>query len=299
MAKEKTSKEKKPKKETSGSEEPKQPAILTTIMLSQDYDPEHWKWSDDENKVLDQYRFSPDAAKEVGTIILNHLLAHGVEFEEAYAITHDKDEHVIWSEYKNQYITTFTSNHIHFVAKFKKGDTLENLADFIGIDPQYIEKPKSGRYSYDNMLSYLIHIKYPQKYRYNARDVVTLMGQNYFDAHYSEKYKQWMHGRAERIAYESAYTLKDVKMMIMDGKISMKDLLTKPEFKYIFITYKKTLENLMRDYQDYLLLQKKAEEGFFDEDDALIKGSSMSLDGSSDDVPEDDNADLGVALSEN
>ena len=158
----------------------KKPANLTTFMLSQDFLPEHWDWDDQEKKILVYYANTPDAAKEVGKIILNRIIANGLDVSAAYAIMHDKDEHIIWNEYQNKYISNFTSHHVHFVAKLKKGETLERIASIVGVEPNFIEKPQRGRYSFDNMLSYLIHIKYPAKYRYNAREVVTFVGKDYF-----------------------------------------------------------------------------------------------------------------------
>lgn len=249
----------------------KKPANLTTFMLSQDFLPEHWDWTAPEKYVLASYSNTDDAAKMVGNVIYNRLMSNGLDIVEAYAITHNKDEHIIWNEYKNQYITSFTTHHIHFVAKLKVGATLEKIAEIIGVEPNFIEKPQRGRYSYDNMLSYLIHIKYPQKYRYNARDVVTFVGKDYFNHYYAENHKQWMHGRAERIIIESKITLHDAEMLIMDGKLSQKDLATDPEYRYVFQKHRKRLLEALENYYLYIADQQKAAEGKMDALDQLMK----------------------------
>ena len=260
-------------------DEKKKPANLTTFMLSQDYLPEHWDWTPAEKNILISASNTADSAKLVGAVIFDRLIAAGFDIEEAYAITHDKDEHVIWSEYKSQYITSFTSHHIHFVAKLKKGAPLEQISDAIGVAPNYIEKPRAGRYSYDNMLSYMIHIKYPQKYRYDARSVVTFAGKDYFNGYYSECHKQWMHGRAERIELETRMTLKDVEMMIMDGQLSQKDLVLKPEYRYVYQKHRAHLLDLIAVHIQYLKDQDNAIAGRLDENDILAKrGSSISGD---------------------
>ena len=255
-------------------EDKKKPANLTTFMLSQDYLSEHWDWTPAEKRVLVSASSTPNSAKLVGTVIFNRLITAGFDIEEAYAITHDKDEHVIWNEYKNHYITSFTSNHIHFVAKLKKGAPLELIADTIGVAPSYIEKPRAGRYSYDNMLSYLIHIKYPQKYRYDARSVVTFSGKDYFDGYYCECHKQWMHGRAERIELETRMTLKDVEMMIMDGQISIKDLALEPEYRYVFQKHREQIMKLIASHAEYLKDRDRALSGLYDTHDAEAKRAS-------------------------
>lgn len=228
----------------------KRPANLTTFMLSQDYLPEHWDWDVTEKAALG----SCDATAKV---ILARLTAAGLSVREAYAITHDKDEHEIWNEYTNQYIVNFTSNHIHFSCKLAKGETLENIAKFIGVTPNYIGRPKVGRYAYDNMLSYLIHIKYPKKYQYSPQNVVTLTGKEYIE-HYRESHRRWMHGRAEKIIADAHVDFKDLQRMIMDGEITEYDLLTKPEYKYVYQLHMDRIDKLLKDHTSYIARQKRA-----------------------------------------
>ena len=123
----------------------KKAANLTTFGIAQDYLPEHWDWDPSELKSLGN---PGDMAK----VILARLQAAGVEVTEAHVIEHAKDEHELWNEYQNQYQVLFTSNHMHMVCKLSKGEPLENIAKIIGIAPNFIAKPKAGRYSYDNML---------------------------------------------------------------------------------------------------------------------------------------------------
>ena len=86
--------------------------------------------------------------------------------------------------------------HYHLLVRFEPshGATLKELAEYIGISPEIIEKPKPGRYSYDNMLSYLTHIKYVDKIQYAPEDVVTLAGSDYMD-YYNERKKRWIKAR--------------------------------------------------------------------------------------------------------
>ena len=227
----------------------KRPANLTTFMLSQDYLPEHWDWDVTEKAALG----SCDATAKV---ILDRLTAAGLSVREAYAITHDKDEHEIWDEYQNQYIVNFTSNHIHFSCKLAKGETLENIAKFIGVTPNYIGRPKAGRYAYDNMLSYLIHIKYPKKYQYNPQEVITLAGKDYIE-YFRESHRRWMHGRAERIIAETEVDLKDIKIMIINGELTRFDLLTKPEYKYVYQMHMGTIDTLLVNHKTYTKQQEE------------------------------------------
>lgn len=257
-------------------EKVKKVANLTTFMLSQDYLPEHWNWDAQEKNVIATYANTPDATREVGRVVFNRLIGDGLDVVEAYAITHNKDEHEIWSDYQNKYITSFTSHHIHFVAKLKVGVPLEKIAEIIGVEPNFIEKPQRGRYSYDNMLSYLIHIKYPSKYRYGAREVVTFCGKDYFD-YYSENHKQWMHGRAERIIIESKITLHDVEMLIMDGKLSRKDLSLNPEYRYVFQRHRKRILEAIENYNEYMQDREWALQGKYDAADQMMKSYASTV----------------------
>lgn len=109
-------------------------------------------WTDEEKKKLGD-------VEEMGKIIKSRLENVGCEIQELHTIKHDKDKKRWWNERKKEYELHFKSNHAHFVIKFQKGKgkTLPELASSIGIGENYIEKPKSGGHSYDNMLSYLIH----------------------------------------------------------------------------------------------------------------------------------------------
>lgn len=224
-----------------GENTPKRAANLTTFMLSQDYIAKHWVgWTDIEKAAL-------GSAKDTGQVILNRLLAAGVDVIEAYVISHDKDEKELWSLYENKYRKDLVSNHIHFVAKMRKGETLKNLSQIIGVSPNFIEKPRPGKHAYNNMLSYLIHIKYPNKYQYAVSDVTTLCGKDYID-YYREYYRSWMHARAERIIQATNIGLNDLKVMIIEGKITKKEVFTDQQYNYILHQHYTVIENLFDNH---------------------------------------------------
>ena len=156
--------------------------------------------------------------------------------------------------YKNIYIREFSGPHLHFVAKLGEANALplETIASIAGVDPAYIEKPRTGRYAYDNMLAYLIHIKYPSKYQYSPEAVVTLAGKNYME-YYREKHKAWIRGRAKRVSLENDIKLEEVQQMLMDGKLYLEDLLSDPQYKYVYMANKRKLDRLMDDIKDFWL----------------------------------------------
>lgn len=204
-------------------------ANLRLAQITQDFLPEHWNWTDEEKKHLGD-------VEEMGKIIKSRLENAGCEIEEMYSVKHDKDEKKLWNEYKMIYEIQFKSNHAHFVIKFRKdkGKTLPELANAVGIEENYIEKPRSGRHAYDNMLSYLIHIKYDQKYQYDVHSIHTLAGKKYV-VHFRENYESWVRGRAKK-CIESAQELTDFLINgIADGKITFKDIAMDDEWYKAYI----------------------------------------------------------------
>ena len=122
-----------------------------------------------------------------------------------------------------------------------KGKTLPELAREIGIEENYIEKPKSGSHSYDNMLSYLIHIKYESKYQYDVNAVYTITGKKYIE-YYREKYESWTKGRAEISVKSAKELINFLKMGILKGEIERKDIAQNDEWLFAYALNKDLLD---------------------------------------------------------
>lgn len=211
-------------------------ANLTILSFAQDFLPEHWNWTDEEKKKLGD-------VEEMGKIIKSRLENAGCVIQEMYAVKHDKDEKRWWNESKKEYELHFKSNHAHFVIKFQKGKgkTLPELASSIGIGENYIEKPKSGGHSYDNMLSYLIHIKYEKKYQYDVNAVYTIVGKKYIE-YYREQYETWTRGRAEISVNNSKTLINFLKMGILKGEITKEDIAKNEEWLYAYALHKEQFD---------------------------------------------------------
>ena len=173
--------------------------------------------------------------EEMGKIIKSRLEKAGCEIEEMYAIMHDKDEKRLWNEYKKAYDTALTSSHGHFVVKFQKGKgkTLPELASAVGLEENYIEKPHSGRYAYDNMLSYLIHIKYDKKYQYSPSSVYTIAGKDYMEYN-SERHESWVKGKAKKTIENTKELLNFILLGIASGEIFFNDICLDEEWKKVY-----------------------------------------------------------------
>ena len=151
-------------------------ANITIINIENGYDAKYYRWGNDE-------RVSLTDCKSVAEVMKKRLEAHGLKIKEMYAI-----DHISNNEWK----------HYHILAKLEgEGATLDEIADYLGIVPEMIEKPKPGRYTYENMLSYLIHIKDVDKIQYSPDDVITLVGKQYSE-YYTERYEKWLEGRGKK-----------------------------------------------------------------------------------------------------
>lgn len=224
-------------------------AVLNNIMVTQDFVPEHWDWSDAEKTALGD-------SEKMGQIILTRLENGGCEVAEMYAILHDKDEAKLWDENERVYTTKFTSNHAHFVIRFTKGNTLLELAKIIGLEANYIEKPKRGRYAYDNMLSYLTHIKYDKKYQYDVHSVVTIKGKDYME-YYRERHEAWIRGRAERSVKDADALLNYMKDALAKGEITKNDIALDKNMKYVYALKKRQLDTIIEAKKEMDLLEKR------------------------------------------
>ena len=235
----------------------KKQANLMTFMVSQDFLVEHWKWSAAEKTAL------TDCGK-TAQVIFDRFNAEGIPLSEAYAIAHDKDEHEVFDEYQNQYISSFTTNHIHFVGKLDKDNAqpLERIAEIVGVEENYIERPKAGRYSYDNMLSYLIHIKYPEKFQSNPHAVITLAGKPYID-YFRENHRSWMRGRVAKIIRDEAVKLEDLRVMIAEDRITEREVYADPRYNQVLHDHLQTIEKLFENQRIIKARRDGSAENYF------------------------------------
>ena len=133
----------------------KKQANLTCVMIVQQLDPKYWiDWEEDIINKAESGEIKPLIKQ-----LVKRLNDGDCEVSEAYGILHDKDKISVWNQEKMKNVIESKTKHVHVLLKFSKGDTINSLAIKAGVDPQYIEKAKSGRYGYDNLLAYLVHAK--------------------------------------------------------------------------------------------------------------------------------------------
>ena len=194
----------------------KKEANLTTIMLVQQLEPEFWETWQDTSPILEAKNAN---IKPLLETIVKRLSDDDIDVIECYGIIHDKDKRTVWNQEEMKNVIENKEPHIHVLMKFKKGASLNKLAIAIGVEPQYLEKLKSGRYGCDNALSYLGHYKSDDKFQYSPEEVVTLLGEDYKSV-YSRRIDTWLKGKATKIAKETSLSIDWLISEILTGKIN-------------------------------------------------------------------------------
>ena len=192
-----------------------------------------------------------EAVKGIADFIVAQAEADGVEFECAYFARHFKDE-AAPADITDP-ATGKKYPHLHFILHVASKDGKDQGCSwpqwerYIGIERARIEKLKSGNIEQqkDNVISYLTHVKYPEKTQYGPEIVYTARGRDYMEV-YSQRYSDWMAGRA--VISHKAATSKERKALIMakinHGQLSYRELISTDEGRLAYSKYSKEINNL-------------------------------------------------------
>lgn len=217
---------------------PKQ-ANLTAIMLVQQLEDEYWSLWDDLTTIKNA---RDNNCRPLLEEVVKRLDNSNIKVEEAYGIIHDKDTISIWDEKEMKNIEKTKSKHIHFLLKFEKGASLQKIALTVGVEPQYLEKLKSGRYGYDNCLAYLIHAKDKAKYQYSPDEVVTFLGEDYISL-YNRKMGTWIKGRAKKEAQETNLSIDWMISEILSGNLTKNQILLTDDYYKVYGLHKRKIND--------------------------------------------------------
>lgn len=212
---------------------------LKMFTFAQQIDPEYWDWTPAEKETLLQ------GARAAGEVMLAKLEQAGLKPTDFYVILHDKDE-VAGFDPLTMEGSGIKPLHFHGVGRYEtdppNAQTLTNIAKALGIEPQYVSPPKSGRYSYSNALAYLIHAKNPDKHQYAPEEVATLIGKDYME-HYAENFQEWERGAAQVKKKKAkgddvAYYVQKVLM----GELEINDMMLDDELYLMYYENKRDFD---------------------------------------------------------
>lgn len=215
---------------------------LSIIFITQYLSKEYWEERDDG---LGEEITKGDV-KGIAEKVVKRIENAGWGIEECYAIVHDKDKKTdglfaLKDEKK--------APHIHIALRFKEGmntgANIDSISKNVGIEPQFIERPKKGRYAWDNMLAYLIHAKDSEKHQYHPLEVYTYAGMKYKDV-YEKSKDRWARGKVIKEVTVTPEDYKYVKNEVLEGRMTRDDFFDTKKGQLVYAEYKQKLDNLFQ-----------------------------------------------------
>lgn len=197
-----------------------------------------------------------EAVRGLADFIVTQAEADGIEFECAYFARHFKDEPGAAD------ITDPSTGkkypHLHFVLHMApaesdddphaRGCSFVEWERYIGINRNLIKKLKKGGVvdqNKDNAISYLTHIKYPEKTQYGPEIVYTARGHDYTEL-YSQRYSAWMVGRT--VIAQTNATSQERRAMVFDqinhDQLPYQELISTDEGRLLYAKCKKDIDAL-------------------------------------------------------
>lgn len=219
----------------------KKEANLTAIMLVQQLEDEYWL-SSDYQAPLKQAKAGN--CRPLLEMIIKNLESNDIIVKEGYIIKHDRDKVSTWDSEKMKNSIENKTEHIHALLKFEKGASLTKIALAIGVEPQYLEKLKSGRYGYDNCLAYLVHAKDESKHQYQPDEVVTVKGEDYTSV-YHRNMETWVKGRATKKAKETNLSVDWLIEKILSGEITKSNIMLTDDYYAIYGQHKRKINEAL------------------------------------------------------
>lgn len=128
-------------------------------------------------------------AQEINSKIENLI---GENLEHCYTIEHNRCTRDVWNIQEKKYEKEYKNSHAHSVIKVKRKRTISSIAETLGIEEQYVEKPKTkGPKAESVMLAYLIHACQPSKVPYEPSEVVSSSSATPYEEVWAKNKKEW------------------------------------------------------------------------------------------------------------
>lgn len=233
-------------------------ASMRCCMITQQLDKQYFAWSADELTALDMAEQGDVSG--IMNVVGKRLAGRGIMFTEMHGIVHDKDVQKEWNEVANAYDEKPKAKHFHLVVKFRSmpntvESTLTNVSNAVGLSRQYIEKAQRGRNAYENMLAYLVHIKYVDKHQYSPQEVVSTgtseNGQPLWTPYadiYAKEHEGWLKGRGAIKAKYAAENIEMLEEMILTGQVTKAQVILTDELYEIYSRNCRRCEDAFRVY---------------------------------------------------
>ena len=222
---------------------------VQTFGFMQYLDEQHWNWSDAEKqqyftdsesilkRICQRLHIGLQQAGETGD---------GLKFEFA-GINHNKDTDLVWDDIKQMEVLEPIPDHVHGVVTLPKKRDINVIAQWIGLEPQFIEAPKKGRYGKENMLAYLIHAKQPEKYQYSPKEVQTFGTFDYI-AYWQGKKPAWERQKATVQTKHNKVSAHWLVKQVQQGLISMREIMCNDMYSAIYADNMPMIDDAFKYY---------------------------------------------------
>lgn len=184
--------------------------------------------------------------------LIQRLAVRGIYLKEMYGVLHDGDTLARLTE---------KEAHFHAVGKVKEGSpsTLTNIANAVGLEQQYVEKPHKTKYAYDNMLAYLTHIKDEQKTPHDPSEVVGLgLSEDNstineacckpYTEIYEERKDAWLKGKAKKKSQNAKLDVDWLEEELLQGRVTMEQIMLTDELYDIYARNKRRCDDAIETY---------------------------------------------------
>lgn len=238
----------------------KKEAPIGLFQLTNQLEPEHWKGiyeaidnaeipDDEKRRRKDEFTALLAAVKSgdrsalerLGVMLTSILNSHGILSVEMHLILHDQDMRSVWDDTQMGEITKLKPVHLHIVSRLIKAAMAADIAKACGVHPNMIEKPKTGRYSYENQLAYLIHAKHKDKHQYAPQSVVTIDNSGVTNVKakpyteiYAENHTNWENAAAKVGKKAAKQDVEQLIEMIHYGKLTYQQVIMTNEYYNIY-----------------------------------------------------------------
>lgn len=236
----------------------KREASLTCCMIALQFEDKYFPtWTSEELESVAMAREGNIARM---TNVMGQKLAEAnIGFDSVYAITHNADVRNVWDDISSRYVKEEKPIHGHFLWHFIKGQgspaTVSSIAEALGIEQNFVEKPKRGRMAYDNMLAYLVHAKDSNKAQYKVADVystgMSKDGEPLFRPYaeiYAERKEAWEKGRAVKKMASAREDIDHLEELILTGKVTKSQVVLTDEYYDVYSRNARRCEDAFRVY---------------------------------------------------
>lgn len=253
----------------------KRPARVSYCSGMQYLEPEYWDALTQED--IDALGGS---AQDVLDLIIRRFedgdkAGVSVDLSSAHVIIHDKDTHEVWDDESGRMVTETKPRHAHFVLGFDKPVPFNLIPLVLGLEAQFVEKPKPGRYGRENVMSYLIHAKDVEKYQYDPSEVASFGAESYM-GYYMRHKEVWLEGRAVKTTQKRRKKKDLVIQQILDGTLTLEEMLLDDELTHLYALHRTQFDTAVEVRTQRLIARAKEqfETGVYRKSVIYITGAS-------------------------